>query len=395
MATEEGPDEVTEVTQTSWLARIGQSFAGVIFGIVLIVGACILLFWNEGRAIKTARSLSEGAGVVVTVAADKVDPANDGKLVHVVGMLAVSGPALDNEFGMRSTGLRLIRRVEMFQWTEDHESETRKKLGGGEETVTKYKYERAWTDKPVDSAKFHEKSGHTNPQMTYRGRNVLAPQPKLGAFSVPARLLGDFGVQDLLPAGDDQAAALQKRVGKPVQAVDGVLYVGADPSQPAIGNFRVTFNQVALQTVSIVARQAGSAFEPYRTRAGGSVQLISAGEVAAADMFKEAEDNNRMWTWLIRAGGCVLMFIGFGLILGPIGVLADVIPILGDVVRAGTGLVGLLCTSVVAPVVIAIGWFAYRPIVAVVVLVLGAALAYGAIHLSRLRAAARKAPAAV
>ncbi|MFI5003283.1 MAG: TMEM43 family protein, partial [Reyranellales bacterium] len=106
-------------------------------------------------------------------------------------------------------------------------------------------------------------------------------------------------------------------------------------------------------------------------------------------------DNNRMWTWLIRAGGCVLMFIGFGLILGPIGVLADVIPILGDVVRAGTGLVGLLCTSVVAPVVIAIGWFAYRPIVAVVVLVLGAALAYGAIHLSRLRAAARKAPIAV
>ena len=35
----------------------------------------------------------------------------------------------------------------------------------------------------------------------------------------------------------------------------------------------------------------------------GFVPLMSVGEVPAADMFKEAQDDNRMWTWLIRAGG--------------------------------------------------------------------------------------------
>ena len=39
--------------------------------------------WNEGRAVRTAESLEEGAGAVVSVPADAVDPGNEGKLVHV------------------------------------------------------------------------------------------------------------------------------------------------------------------------------------------------------------------------------------------------------------------------------------------------------------------------
>jgi hypothetical protein len=387
-------DEVTETEESSWLQRIGQSFAGVIFGVILIIAACVVLFWNEGRAVKTARSLSEGAGVVQTVAADKLDPANEGKLIHVVGMLAAAGSATDKEFGMKSSGARLVRHVEMFQWTEESESDSKKNLGGSETTKTTYKYTRAWMDKPVDSSKFKQRKDHTNPQMTYRNRNGLAPQIKLGVFSVPDGLLRDFGTEETLPAGDDQATALQNKVNKPVQVADGVLYIGKDPAQPAVGDFKISFGEVRLQTASVVARQAGSTFEPYRTQAGGMVQLISAGQVASADMFKEAQDTNRMWTWIIRGGGVVAMFIGFALLMGPIGMLADVVPVLGDVVRAGTSLIGLLCTAVLAPVVIAVAWFVYRPVVAVGVLVVGAALAYGAIWLARQRRGAKAAKAA-
>ena len=173
MATEGGPDSVTEITERSWLQRVGQSFAGVLFGFALIAVACVLLFWNEGRAVTTARSLAEGAGLVHTVAADRIDPANEGRLIHVSGMLTAAGPALDTEFGMKSNGVRLMRRVEMFQWTEEQDSETQKKLGGGETTKTTYRYAKNWADHPIDSTKFKERSGHTNPQMTYRDRFVL------------------------------------------------------------------------------------------------------------------------------------------------------------------------------------------------------------------------------
>lgn len=387
-------DAFTESESSSWLQRLAQSFAGVLFGILLIIGACVLIFWNEGRAVKTARSLSEGAGLVHTVASDKADPANEGRLIHVVGMLTTTGPATDAEFGMKSSGVRLVRRVEMFQWTEDSESESEKRLGGGETTKTTYKYKRDWTDHPVDSSKFKQRQGHTNPQMTYRSRSILAPGIKLGVFSVPESLLRGFGKEEPLAAADEQVQALQKRADKQVLVTDGVLYIGKDSAQPAVGDYRITFREVAQQMASIVARQAGPTFEPYRTQAGGTVALMSAGEVPAADMFKEAQDDNRIWTWLIRAGGILVMFIGFCLILSPIATLADVIPILGDVVRAGTGLVGLLCTAVLAPIVIAFSWFFYRPVVAAIVLVIGAAIAYGAIHWSRRRAAARVTAAA-
>ena len=383
------PDQVTVEESSSWLGRLGKSLVGIVFGLLLVIVACVLLFWNEGRAVKTARSLSEGAGIVKTVAADKPDPANDGKLVHVVGALTASGPVLDAEFGMKSEGVRLVRNVEMYQWTEDSESETSKRLGGGETTRTTYKYKRDWADHAVDSSRFHEHNGHTNPHMIWSKRNQAAPNVKLGAFAVPQGMIGRFGDAQPLTVDDAQVQAAKKHTSKDVQVIDGALYVGRDPGQPVVGDYRISYSEVPRQSASVIARQAGPTFEPYRTNAGGTVALITPGEVPAKDMFKEAQDENRMWTWIIRAGGALGMFIGFCLMMGPIGVLASVIPILGDVVEAGVGVVALLMTLILAPLVIAIAWFVYRPVVAIVVLVLGGALAYGAIHWARARKAAR------
>jgi hypothetical protein len=380
-------DESTEVEESSWFERLGQSIVGILFGLVLVVGACGLLFWNEGRAVKTARGLTEGSGVVRDVAADTIDPVNEGKLVHVTGTLTVTGSAVDQEFGVKSPGVLLRRTVEMFQWTEDTESESKSKLGGGQETRTTYKYERKWSNQPVDSSKFRDRRGHINPQMTYRTRSSLASQTKLGTFIVPPDMLYRFGTEESFQATDVQAQALKQRLNKPVQAIDGVLYIGQDASQPAVGDFRITFTHVPLQAASVVAQQAGATFEPYRTRAGGTVSMIKAGQIAATELFKEAQDDNRLWAWLIRGGGFVLMFFGFALIMRPFVVLADVIPILGDIVGAGVGFIALALSLVVAPIVIAIAWFAYRPVVAAVALGVGVALAVGVSWLAKQRKA--------
>lgn len=389
-----GPDSVAEVTEKSWLQRIGESFAGVIVGFLLIIGSCVLLFWNEGRAVTTARSLAEGAGIVRSVSSEKLDTNNDGKLVHVAGNLTPSGPATDAEFGMTSSGVRLVRTVEMYQWTEESESSSKKELGGSERTVTTYKYTRAWKDQPVDSAKFKERSGHSNPQMVYRSRVTLAPDIKLGVFETPDNLMRGFGTEEPMTAAQNHLAALRRKLDKPVHAVDGKIYVGKEPGQPAVGDYRISFAEVPVQPASIIARQAGTNLEPYRTQAGGTVQLIAAGRVPAADMFQKAQSDNSTLTWILRAVGCVLMFIGFSMIMGPIGVLADVIPFLGDVVRAGTGFIGLLFTVVLAPVVIAVAWFYYRPLMSLLILAIGGGLAYGAIWLARQRKAKLAAPKA-
>ena len=72
-------DTHTEVTTESWGSRIGSSLGGIVVGILLIIASFPTLFWNEGRAVKTAQSLEEGGGAVVSVAVDRVDPQNEGK----------------------------------------------------------------------------------------------------------------------------------------------------------------------------------------------------------------------------------------------------------------------------------------------------------------------------
>ena len=139
-------DSFTEVTTKSWGSRIGESIKGVLFGLVLVVGSCIFLFWNEGRAVQTERSLTEGASLVVPVDPSRVDPANDGKLVHLSGDLKPGAPLTDPDFTVSATALRLARTVEMYQWKEESKSETRKNVGGSEETVTTYEYVRTWSD---------------------------------------------------------------------------------------------------------------------------------------------------------------------------------------------------------------------------------------------------------
>ena len=60
-------DTYAETTTKGWTTRIGESIKGILFGIVLIGLSCMLLFWNEGRAVQTTKSLNEGAGLVVDV----------------------------------------------------------------------------------------------------------------------------------------------------------------------------------------------------------------------------------------------------------------------------------------------------------------------------------------
>ena len=69
-------DRFTVTTHESWFSRMGSAFKGILVGILLLIAWVILLWWNEGRAVLTAEGLTEGAGLVISVPADSIDPAN-------------------------------------------------------------------------------------------------------------------------------------------------------------------------------------------------------------------------------------------------------------------------------------------------------------------------------
>lgn len=108
-------DRIEVVSQQGWFSRIGGAFKGIVVGLLMFFAAVPLLFWNEGRAVQTYKSLKEGAGAVVSAQSSPRDAGLDLKLVHLIGEATVDAPVRDPVFGFEQRGLRLERTVEMFQ----------------------------------------------------------------------------------------------------------------------------------------------------------------------------------------------------------------------------------------------------------------------------------------
>lgn len=378
------PDQVTVTTRQGWFSRIGGAFAGVLVGLVLIVACVWGLAWNEGNAVKVARGLTEGAGVVVEAPASAIDPANDQKLVHVVGDIAVTAPLEDSAFGVAATGVKLSRKVEMYQWREDSESETRTRLGGGEETVTTYSYTKDWAVGAIDSSAFNTPAGHENPRPAFESAVVFATDATLGGYRLEEPVLGQVGgAQPLNLSG--QTDSIAKAIGRtPAHAVSGAtLFLGRNAQAPAVGDLRISYEVTPAEEISVIARQNGDKLLDYRARNGSTFLLVADGAVPAADMFKSAQDANDMLAWIIRAIGVALLMVGFGMILAPFGVLADVLPLAGTIVRMGTGLIGFVLGLVVGTVTIALAWLAFRPITTIVILAVGGAIAFAVYRFGR------------
>ena len=384
-------DSFTEVTGQSWFSRLLESIKSVLLGIVLFVVAFPVLFWNEGRAVRTAKSLAEGASAVVSVPADTVNAANEGKLVHMTGEATTAETLSDPEFGVSAPAIKLNRRVEMYQWEEQKKSQSKTKLGGGTETVTTYTYRQAWSPSLVDSSSFKHSEGHENPRvMPVASGSWTAEKVTLGAFTLAGAQVGLLDKSEDFSVDEKAATALPPDMKERAKPASGGYYLGRDPASPAIGDTKVSFQIVPPATVSIVARQIGSTFEAYQAKAGDSILLLDYGTLSADSMFKSAEEANAALTWILRVGGFLLMALGLFLVFRPIAVFADVIPILGSFLGMGIGLFVGVVAACLTLVTIAVSWLFFRPLLGIALLVLAAAGIAGLIHLARQRRAKRK-----
>src|SRR5476649_1335431 len=104
-------DSFSESSSTSWFSNIVGSIKSVLFGLVLFAISFPLLFWNEGRAVRTSKGLTEGLGAVVSVPIDTVDASKEGKLIHVSGAVKTDAPITDDPLGVQATAVKLIRNV--------------------------------------------------------------------------------------------------------------------------------------------------------------------------------------------------------------------------------------------------------------------------------------------
>jgi len=159
-----------------------------------------LLWYNEGVAIKTHRSLNEANDAFVKLhSATDINPDFDGRLVHASHQLSVDTPVSDSEFGLSRPSISLRRSVETFQWVE-HKKTKETKLQNGETRVeTTYSYTREWKEGNTDSGSFQHSHGrrgeqHYNPAsiVSYRSQSWTASGVKLGLFTLGQSLVSQL-----------------------------------------------------------------------------------------------------------------------------------------------------------------------------------------------------------
>ena len=227
---------VEKVTTESWSSRLGSSFKGVITGGLLFLAGIPLLFWNEGRAVKTTRALEEGEASCVSLPhVDSVDPAYEGKIVHATGNAVTQDVLTDDCFAAVNTkAMKLRRTVEYYQWVETEHVREEKQVGGSVKKYYTYTYDTKWVGKPVASEGFHE-AGHVN-TVAYPGvldKELKAKNVTFGSFNLtPSQINRISG---------DKPVALTKDMKWPeelrgrIDVQNNVLYIGAAPNYVSTG----------------------------------------------------------------------------------------------------------------------------------------------------------------
>ena len=366
------------VTRRGWFQRLGDSIKGIVAGLVLVVISFPVLWVNEGRAVMTHKALVEGASSVVSVEASAVDGGREGALIHVTGPVSVEGAISDPLFGVQvGDSTRLQRVVEMYQWRETSRTETRTTLGGGEERVTTYSYEMVWSDSPISSGGFNDTTKQNPGSFPFNSETFNATEGRLGAFVLDGSHFERMTNFQEYPLPEGAMERVQASVRDGLTISGGGFYRGANPQQPQIGDLRVRFQRAPTAAVTLVGKQHGQTLRPYTTSNGRQLFFVEMGNRSAQEVFDDAIAGNKVLTWILRGVGFFLMFLGLSLLFGPLGVIADVIPLFGSIVRTGTSLVAFLIAAPLSLLTISFAWLFYRPLLSILLFAAVGGLVYG------------------
>ncbi len=377
-----------EVTKTSYGSRLGSSLKGIVTGLLLFVAASALLWWNEGRAVKTSKMLKSAESVCVDVAdVSAVDPALNGQMIHATAVAKTDETVADPDYGVSVNAIRLVREVEYYQWVEHSQSKTRDKLGGGQETVTTYTYSREWVGSPVNSANFHDPNyqGSNSVRLTVQDNVVSAAKVDFGGYVLPQAMVSS------IPASTPVALPAELANGTDTYVSGNVVYYGENPSSPAVGDVRVTFLQADGGEASILAQVTGNTFEPFRHKNGKSLMTLQMGNHSMESMFESEKAANKMLLWVIRILGIMLVIAALRMMFSILVTILKVLPPLAKIGEVGVNLVTFIVGLAWSLIIILIAWVVWRPVLAIALAVVVCLLV--AFLVSKSKKAAAAAPA--
>ncbi len=234
------------------------------------------MWFNEGRAVKTARSLDEGKEILIHIDAKKPEAKNEGKLVYAKGFTKSDDILIDSDFGIEINAIKLKRTVEMFQWEEQYSSNNKSKKDSTKQTNTESQYKKVWSSKIINSNEFQYKNKYQNPNyFELKSFESSANQVAFGNFILPTSILELIDNYEYLPLnGFNFNNYSNIKVFTDKNSIP-ILFVGTGTiNNPNIGDFKICFEIINHNTYSIIAKQKDNTLDAFETSNGKSILLV-------------------------------------------------------------------------------------------------------------------------
>ncbi len=424
-----------EQRTTGYGTRVGNSFKAIGTGFILFCIGTALLWWNEGRTVKTEKMLEEVGGSYVEMEnPNKKDASLDGELICGTALATTEDSLSDKQFGVGAKAIALHRRVEYYQWVEDSKESSEDKLGGKEVTTTTYTYSKKWVSQPIESSEFKDPAYQNKNTVltTVEESEQYAENVKFGAYQLNETLIHmissreglDLNIsEDMLNQLDKNAQTAYERfygvkksakqtveqlaettvlsdsakaVADSLKAVNdsiiknavnkkdleyvhlagNVLYFGRVPGSPEVGDVRVTFEKVVPAKVTVMAVVDGDSFKAFKAKNGKRFQRLVMGKKSGDEIIDIEKETNNMLLWVFRIFGVMLVIGGLKGIFGFLETVLKVVPFIANIFGWGVGVVCTILGLVWSLIVIAIAWLFYRPILGITLLVIAGFLTW-------------------
>ena len=289
-----------ETRTVGYGSRVGNSFRGIGAGIMLFLAGTALLWWNEGRAVKTEKMLEEAASNYVEMEnPNKKDASLDGELVCGTAMATTEDSLTDAQFGIGAKAIAISRKVEYYQWVEHEHQSSEDKLGGKEMITTTYTYSKEWVSSPIQSSQFKDPA-YQNKNMvltTVEDAEQYAENVSFGAYKLSESLIRHISSTEPMELAISED--LLKQFDKTTQTAYERFY-GVVKKQPAQQQPAPQQSAVIPDSIRALLSDSAKAIVDSIKAVTDSIQAANERLIADAQNKKELE--------FIHQGGNLLYF---------------------------------------------------------------------------------------
>ncbi|CDW88063.1 transmembrane protein 43 [Stylonychia lemnae] len=386
-------------------------FAEFIIGVIMITFSFPILWNNERKQVKIAALLKKAEEEAVDVIDyKKPEDTQNFKLLYASGQSKNDSILEDEKFGIQvKNAVKLVRRVEMYQWVEQTERRN---------NVTEYHYRKEWRSSLLSSGCFRDGS-KTNPSsMPFNNHSVYAQKVEFGGYILSQSQLNQFTQLKSVELSDERINIVRDKIHdqvkengykEPTRSGEFIFLKKHDHLIPDtdVGDIRIAFDYVPCGDTTIMAQQIVRnnqyTFRQWNPKKSNcpveesndpdhetvcllcaccpcarvvdscfqsifkeTIEIVDESLINRKELIGKMQSQNDTTTALIRLGGWGLQYLGICLLFSPIIYGLSWIPLVGYLMAGGFKFIVAIFAFVVSvtltSLTISLAWLYYRPL---------------------------------